>query len=210
MIKLSKFDNFLSDINEILNDYDIKSTGKDYPAKDIAETSLSESQKKEIVSLMRVNHSGEVAAQGLYIGHSIFEKNKENRKSLLHTASEEKNHLEWCERRISELDGNTSILNPIWCLGSVAIGIISSKGKYHRSLGFIEETEKQVSEHLDNHLKKIPVEDKKTITILEKMKSEEEMHGLKANEQGAQEVSKQTKKIMELVSEIMKKTSYLI
>ena len=100
MIKLSKLDNFLSDINEILNDYDIKSTGKDYPAKDIAETSLSESQKKEIVSLMRVNHSGEVAAQGLYIGHSIFEKNKENRRSLLHTASEEKNHLEWCERRI--------------------------------------------------------------------------------------------------------------
>ena len=77
-------------------------------------------------------------------------------------------------------------------------------------MGFIEETEKQVSEHLDNHLKKIPVEDKKTITILEKMKSEEEMHGLKANEQGAQKVSKQTKKIMELVSEIMKKTSYLI
>ena len=37
-------------------------------------------------------------------------------------AAEENDHLDWCERRIHELGGRTSLLNPLWYAGSFAIG----------------------------------------------------------------------------------------
>ena len=69
---------------------------------------------------MRVNHAGEVSAQGLYIGHAILAKTNDQKEMMLRMASEEKDHLEWCEKRIKELKGNTSIFNPVWFSGSIA------------------------------------------------------------------------------------------
>ena len=158
--------------------FNIKSSGRVYPATDIEETKeMSYSEKKLVNNLMRVNHSGEVAAQGLYIGHAILAKTDQQKEMMLNMASEEKDHLEWCEKRIDELKGNTSILNPIWFSGSIVIGMISSISKDKNALGFIEETEKQVAKHLDTHLEKIPKTDNKTYKILKKMKSDEEHHG---------------------------------
>ena len=124
--------------------------------------------------------------------------------------NEEIDHLDWCEKRINELGGKTSIFNPLWFTGSVAIGMLSSIRNNEQALGFIEETEKQVAEHLESHIKKIPITDNKTHSILKKMKSDEEQHGKTANNHGASELPKNIKKIMGITANIMKFISYRI
>jgi len=58
---------------------------------------------------MRVNHSGEICAQALYRGQLLFNKDKFIEKNLQKAASEEIDHLAWCEERIDELNGKTSL-----------------------------------------------------------------------------------------------------
>jgi ubiquinone biosynthesis monooxygenase Coq7 len=188
--------------------FNVKSSGREYPAKNMKETIHSNSEKKLVTNLMRVNHSGEVAAQGLYIGHALVAKTEEQKKMMLNMAAEEKDHLKWCEKRINELNGRTSILNPLWFAGSVVIGMLSSVSNDKNGLGFIEETEKQVANHLDSHINKIPDNDKKTYKILKKMKTDEENHAKEAHKSGANKMPLTIKKLMKITANIMKFTSY--
>tara|TARA_X000000368_G_C23020710_1_gene707836 strand:+ start:587 stop:1228 length:642 start_codon:yes stop_codon:yes gene_type:complete len=212
MRKYTNTDNFLIKSNNILDMlFNIKSSGRPYPANDIDESdAMTKSDKKLVNNLMRVNHAGEVAAQGLYIGHAILAKTSEQKEMMLSIASEEKDHLEWCEKRIKELNGHTSVFNPLWFSGSIAIGMLSSITNDKNALGFVEETEKQVAEHLNSHIEKLPKTDNKTYTILEKMRSDEEHHGETAHNNGASEISFNLKKIMEATANIMKFFSYRI
>ena len=208
--KYTKTDKILIKSNEILNMlFNIQSSGRENPANNINEVvDMKESDSKLVSSLMRVNHSGEVAAQGLYIGHAILSKTKTQEEMMLNMASEEKDHLEWCEQRLKELNSRTSIFNPLWFSGSIAIGMLSSISNDKSALGFIEETEKQVAEHLESHIKKIPKKEIKTHSILKKMKSDEEHHGETAQKNGASELPLRLKKVMEITSNIMKFASY--
>ena len=70
---------------------------------------------------MRVNHSGEVAAQALYQGQALTTRQPEVAQTLRHAAAEETDHLAWCEQRLRELNGRTSLLNPLWYAGSWAM-----------------------------------------------------------------------------------------
>ena len=205
-------DKVLIKTNNILSIlFNIKSSGRISPSDLVEETEkLQRSDAKLVSNLMRVNHAGEVAAQGLYIGHAILAKTEDQKKMMLKMASEEKDHLDWCEQRILELNGRPSIFNPLWFSGSIAIGMLSSMSNDKNALSFIEETEKQVAEHLESHIKKIPITDNKTHSILKKMKSDEEQHGKTANNHGASELPKNIKKLMGITANIMKFISYRI
>ena len=170
MKEYTDIDRLLIKSNDILNTiFNIKRSGRKYPAANIEESEImTDSNARLVNNLMRVNHAGEVAAQGLYIGHALLAKTEDQKKMMLQMASEEKDHLDWCEKRIKELNGNTSIFNPLWFSGSIAIGMLSSISNDRNALGFIEETEKQVAEHLESHISKIPKNDKKTQSILKK------------------------------------------
>ena len=74
--------------------------------------------------MMRVNLAGEVAAQALYRGQAMVCKDQEIKKHLIEAGEEETDHLIWCKRRLDELDGRSSVFNPIWYAGSFAIGAI--------------------------------------------------------------------------------------
>ena len=211
MRKFTHKDNLIIRSNEMLNIlFNIQSSGREYPAKDISEYELTESEKDHVTNIMRVNHSGEVAAQGLYIGHALLAKTQNQKKMMLNMASEEKDHLEWCDQRIKELNGNTSIFNPVWFSGSIAIGMLSSMTNDKNALGFIEETEKQVAEHLESNINKIPKKDNKTYSILKKMKSDEEHHGETARASGSSKLSNNLKTIMKITAGFMKFASYKI
>ena len=159
---------------------------------------------------MRVNHSGEVCAQALYRGQLFFNKNKEIHKQLEKAANEELDHLSWCQSRIKELDGHTSYLNVFLYAGSFAIGSIASIIDEKYNLGFLSETEKQVSSHLEDHLSKISAKDKKTIAIIKQMKKDEEMHEAEAKIMGARELPDSVQKIMKFTSKIMTSATFRI
>ena len=211
----------MSILNNIVNELDIalrtladKKTGTDrkYPPEPIEKNSeeLSKKEKDLSIQMMRINHAGEVAAQALYRGQAFVCKDPEIKKHLIHAGEEETDHLVWCKRRLDELGGKSSILNPIWYAGSFAIGAVFGAMGEKTSLGFVEETEKQVVIHLQKHLDKISEKDKETIEILKTMQADEDLHAGQANESGAEELESPTKKFMEVTAKVMTSSSAFI
>ena len=211
----------MSILNNIVNELDIalrtladKKTGTDrkYPPEPIEKNSeeLSKKEKDLSIQMMRINHAGEVAAQALYRGQAFVCKDPEIKKHLIHAGEEETDHLVWCKRRLDELGGKSSILNPIWYAGSFAIGAVFGAMGEKTSLGFVEETEKQVVIHLQKHLDKISEKDKETIELLKTMQADEDLHAGQANESGAEELESPTKKFMEVTAKVMTSSSAYI
>lgn len=178
------------------------------PEDAVDEGELSAQEKDLAGRLMRINHSGEVAAQGLYQGQALTAKLPEVKEKMQRAAQEENDHLDWCEQRIHELGTHTSYLNPLWYFGSVAIGATAGLAGDKWSLGFVAETEHQVVRHLASHLNQISENDHKSRAILQQMKEDEGHHATVALEAGAANLPSPVKKFMAITSKIMTKTVY--
>ncbi len=185
-------------------------TERNNPADEITESDMSEQEQKHVAGLMRVNHCGEVCAQGLYQGQALTARQPEVREKMQQSAAEENDHLAWTASRISQMNSHTSIFNPVFYLGSVALGAAAGLVGDKWSLGFVAETERQVVKHLDNHLLKLPEQDNKSRAILEVMKTDEMNHATAAIEHGAAELPSNVKTLMEMTSKVMTKTTYWI
>jgi ubiquinone biosynthesis monooxygenase Coq7 len=159
---------------------------------------------------MRVNHAGEVAAQGLYEGQSVFARDDSIKEQMVEAANEELDHLNWCRERIEELNEKPSKLGPIWYSGSLIIGSLAGFIGDKWSLGFIEETERQVSNHLDKHLELLPKQDQRSRKIVTQMRLEEEQHQANAKKAGAEKLPKFIRVLMKITSKVMTKTAYHI
>jgi len=169
---------------------------------------LAPDQAARSVRLMRVNHAGEVAAQALYQGQALTARNPEIAAAMQKAAAEETDHLAWCERRLAELGGRTSVLNPVWYAGSFAIGAIAGTFGDRVSLGFVAETEKQVESHLHDHLERLPAGDARSRAILEQMQHDEIEHGAKASSLGAAALPALLQSAMRLSSRLMTRSSF--
>ena len=180
------------------------------PAENLADTELSDAERRHAAGLMRVNHAGEVCAQALYQGQAATAKLANVRKKMEKAADEEIDHLAWCDERLRQLQSRPSLFNPLWYglsfgLGATA-GLVSDKA----SLGFVAATEEQVGDHMRDHLKHLPQEDHKSRAIVKTMLREEELHGQNALRAGGYRFPKPVKKLMRLTSKLMTATSYRI
>ncbi|MGH8454096.1 MAG: 2-polyprenyl-3-methyl-6-methoxy-1,4-benzoquinone monooxygenase [Nevskiales bacterium] len=180
------------------------------PAAQVSESPLSEAERHHAAGLMRVNHAGEIAAQALYEGQALTARNPAVRAQLKRAAAEEQDHLAWCTERIHELGEQPSWLAPVWYAGSFAIGAAAGLLGDKLNLGFVAETEKQVVEHLDGHLDKLPQGDDKSRAILEQMKTDETRHGSEAMQAGGAVLPGPVQRLMKLASRVMTKTAYWI
>jgi 3-demethoxyubiquinol 3-hydroxylase len=175
-----------------------------------AEAELTEAVRASSARLMRVNHSGEVAAQALYQGQALTAREPHIRAAMRESAAEEMDHLAWCEQRLRELKGRTSILNPLWYLGSFAIGAIAGALGDRTSLGFIAETEKQVESHLREHLELLSPADMRSRAIVEQMRHEEIQHGAKAASMGGKPLPFPVALAMRATSRLMTRGSFWV
>jgi ubiquinone biosynthesis monooxygenase Coq7 len=157
---------------------------------------------------MRVNHAGEVAAQGLYHGQALIERNADLRRWLEQAAREEGDHLAWCRERLDELGSRPSLLNPLWYAGALGLGLAASLVGSRWSLGFVTETERQVESHLNDHLGRLPREDQRSRAILEQMRSDEVRHGAAARAAGGIDLPAPVRGLMRLASRVMTRTAY--
>jgi 3-demethoxyubiquinol 3-hydroxylase len=171
---------------------------------------LTETQRRESAALMRVNHSGEIAAQALYHGQALVSQSGATRDMLLKAAREEADHLAWCETRLRELDSRPSLLNPFWYLGSFAIGALAAVAGDRTSLGFVVETERQVEGHLDEHLTRLPSGDARSRAILNVMRTDEIAHGVAAKAAGASELPAPVRVLMRHAARVMTTAAYWI
>jgi ubiquinone biosynthesis monooxygenase Coq7 len=157
---------------------------------------------------MRVNHAGEVAAQALYRGQALTARDAAVSSAMVKAAAEEMDHLAWCQQRLRALSSDTSLLNPLWYVGSFLIGAAAGAVGDQNSLGFIAETERQVESHLREHLQRLPAADESSRAILEQMTHDEMQHGAAAASLGGRELPFLLRKAMRLTAAIMTRTSY--
>lgn len=172
------------------------------------EAATPEDARRESANLMRVNHAGEVAAQGLYHGQALTARNQDTRRHLLAAAEDEQSHLAWCESRLQELGDHPSRLRPFWYGASYAMGAAAGLFGDRWSLGFVAETERQVSEHLDEHLQRLPADDAASRAVLQRMRADEQRHGEEALQRGGAELPQPVRGLMRLVAKVMKAGAY--
>jgi ubiquinone biosynthesis monooxygenase Coq7 len=171
---------------------------------------LTETERRHVAGLMRVNHAGEIAAQALYQGQALFARSPATRDFMIRAAGEEGDHLAWCEQRLRELGERTSLLNPLWYAGAFAIGAAAAAASDALSLGFVTETERQVEGHLAEHLSRLPAADQRSRLILETMQRDESAHADAARGAGAAELPGPVRELMRLTAKLMTRTAYWI
>lgn len=169
---------------------------------------LTDAQRKHAAGLMRVNHVGEICAQALYRGQALFCGDAPIKKLLLKAANEEVDHLVWCRQRLTELDSRPSLLNPLWYAGSLTLGVAASRAGVARNLGFMAETERQVEQHLDQHLSDLPANDERSRTIVRQMRDDEIEHRTTAENNGATKLAAPVRVAMRVMSKVMTTTAY--
>ncbi|MEO8161518.1 MAG: 2-polyprenyl-3-methyl-6-methoxy-1,4-benzoquinone monooxygenase [Arenimonas sp.] len=169
---------------------------------------MAEASRRHAAGLMRINHTGEVCAQALYVGQAAVARDESTRAQLLAAAQEESDHLAWCSERLRELDSRPSLFNPLWYAGSYAIGLAAGLRGDGWNLGFVVETERQVEAHLGEHLRRLPPEDLRSRAILEVMKEDEARHAEQAQAAGARSLPPPIPRVMALASAIMKAVAY--
>jgi 3-demethoxyubiquinol 3-hydroxylase len=180
------------------------------PGRELPEADLDDVSRRHAAGLMRVNHCGEVCAQALYQGQALASENDRLKGALRTAAREEEDHLAWTETRIKELGGRTSLLNPLWYVGSLAIGFAAGKAGDAWNLGFLKETERQVERHLEGHLGRLELDDTRTRAIVAQMKADEAGHAQMAARLGARELPFPVKRAMAAVAKVMTTLSYRI
>ena len=210
--RLTPIDRLLAGLNNALRTVAAPAgrPARQNPAADINDADLDDAQKAHVAGLMRINHAGEVAAQGLYQGHAVVARDPAIADQMQRAADEEFDHLAWCGQRLAELDAGPSLFSPVWYAGAFAIGAASGILGDRWSLGFIAETERQVCAHLTSHLDRLPDDDAKTRAIVEMMRDEEEEHGENAIDAGAAELPRPVKRLMQLTAKAMTKTAYWV
>jgi 3-demethoxyubiquinol 3-hydroxylase len=182
-------------------------SSREPPAAPEAET-MSAAERSRSARLMRINHAGEVAAQALYRGQALCARDPGVAAAMRHAAAEEADHLAWCELRLRELNGRTSVLNPLWYAGSLGIGALAGALGSSANLGFVAETERQVEAHLRGHMQRLDEADKRSRAILEQMSHDEIQHGARAVSMGGTELPGPVRAAMRLTARLMTEGSY--
>lgn len=180
------------------------------PAADLADIGLADAARRHAAGLMRINHTGEVCAQALYVGQAAVARDPATRAHLLQAAQEETDHLAWCADRLHELASRPSLLNPLWYAGSFAIGALAGLRGDGWNLGFVVETERQVEAHLAEHLQSLPEGDARSRAILAVMQADEARHADAALAAGARVLPAPIPALMAGMSKVMKAVAYRV
>lgn len=183
---------------------------RESPEQAQPDSELDESQARHVAGLMRINHTGEVCAQALYRGQAATARLGEVRETMEEAAAEEIDHLVWCEQRLDALGSRPSLFNPLWYGMSFGLGAVAGLAGDRWSLGFVAETEKQVCEHLEDHLQKLPEDDHKSRAILKQMLIDEEKHGTAAKQAGGADLPEPVRAAMTAMAGVMKQVTYRI
>ncbi|MBT4803943.1 MAG: 2-polyprenyl-3-methyl-6-methoxy-1,4-benzoquinone monooxygenase [Legionellales bacterium] len=176
---------------------------RDYPVIS-SESNLTAAEVKQSIGLMRVNNVGEVCAQALYQGQALASTNIDLALKLQEASDEEIDHLAWTEQRLNELGGRLSYLNLFWYTGSFSLGYIAGVMGDKWSLGFLAETEYQVTYHLEDYMQKLPDADKRSYEVMQAMRDDEIKHAEMAIESGGVELPVWAKSAMQVTASIMK------
>jgi ubiquinone biosynthesis monooxygenase Coq7 len=203
---IAEFDRGLRSINGVSR----MSRPLPVPPASVEPVELTDEERAHAAGLMRVNHVGEVCAQALYQAQKLATRSPALKQAFEHAAREEEDHLAWTYKRLEALDSRPSLLNPLWYAGALAIGFAAGRLGDRVSLGFMAETERQVEQHLDSHLDKLPDADRESRAIVEQMRTDEVAHAKAATDAGGIELPFPVRALMRAASKVMTRTAYYL
>ena len=207
----SRTDHLLAVVDQALNLDNLNAAvARANPAQTLTSPEPTAHDRRLVAGLMRINHTGEVCAQALYLGQAAVAESADTRAHLLQSAREEHDHLVWCDARLREIDARPSLLNPLWFAGSFAIGAGAALIGDRESLGFVVETERQVEAHLGEHLETLPAGDERSRAVVREMQADEARHGQAAKDAGARELPAPVPRLMALTAAVMKALAYRV
>ncbi len=177
------------------------------PAKPGSSKALTPAERRSAGELMRVNHVGEVCAQAMYQAQALTARTPEMRSKMMEAWREEGDHLSWTRQRLDQLGARPSLLNPLWYAGAFSFGLIAGRVGDATSLGFVVETERQVEQHLQGHLERLPQADLESRAIVEQMKADENHHAQMASAAGARSLPWPVKLAMRGAAKVMTGTA---
>ena len=197
----------LSGVDRASRPYPSAPTGAGKPAAEPAQA-LEPEDRRAAGALMRVNHVGEVCAQALYTAQALTTRSPELRRRFEHAAREETDHLAWTGQRLRELGARPSLLNPVWYAGAFGLGLLAGRASDATSLGFVVETERQVEQHLESHLDRLPAGDRVSRAIVQQMKEDEAGHAAAAEQAGAAALPAPIRWAMRAAAKVMTTTAH--
>ena len=210
---LTFIDNVLSTADSALRTvFGAHQAARPRPMPDPGESSdLQGTERRQAAALMRVNHVGEVCAQALYTGQALATRNPDLKAHFEAAARDENDHLAWTQQRLQELGDRTSLLNPLWYAGALGLGLVAGRlGGDRVSLGFVVETERQVEQHLESHLDRLPARDAASRAIVQQMKYDEARHALDAEAAGGGPMPAPVRWAMRAAAKVMTTTAHYI
>jgi 3-demethoxyubiquinol 3-hydroxylase len=212
MRKLTRFDHLANEFERGLRILNAPATlqQRPSPAAEVASDALTETERKHAAGLMRVNHAGEIAAQALYFGHAAGVSDPQTKAHMIEAASEEADHLAWCDERLQQLQSRPSWLGPVWYTGAYAMGFVAGKVSKVSALSFVAETEAQVEAHLKHHEAVLPEADHASLAIVRQMRAEERAHGDAALQRGGEAVGALQRWLMAKTADVMRWAAYRI
>ena len=210
--RYSFFDRLIGEADKVLRTLarDAAVANRPSPSSALPEAGLSVEEQRQISGFMRINHTGEVCAQALYHGQALTARLPTVRQDMERAAREEVDHLAWCQQRLDELGASPSVLNPLFYAASFSIGALAGMAGDKWSLGFVAETERQVCEHLQGHLTRLPLNDLRTRAVLAQMHQDEAEHRDMALQAGAATLPEPVQKAMQAMSVVMTGTTYYL
>jgi 3-demethoxyubiquinol 3-hydroxylase len=204
-------DRFLSSIDNALRTLSGAShASRPCPRPDQPGTPLGAAQRRLSGALMRVNQVGEVCAQAMYNAQALVTRSPEVRRQLEAASREESDHLAWTQQRLAELGAHTSLLNPLWYAGAFGIGLLAGRAGDAVSLGFVVETERQVEQHLQGHLERLPLDDAASRAIVRQMQADEARHAAQAEAAGGAQLPDAARLAMRLAASVMTRTAHFV
>ena len=84
------------------------------------------SYKKTINEMLRVDHSGEVAARKIYDGQLLILSKKPEASEIKEMRDQEQEHLDTFENLLNELEIRPSLLTPLWNTAGFSLGVVSA------------------------------------------------------------------------------------
>ena len=78
------------------------------------------------------------------------------------------------------------------------------------SLGFVVETERQVEQHLESHLERLPAADAASRAIVDQMRVDEAAHGDAARAAGGVDLPAPVRAAMRLAARVMTATAHYV
>ena len=135
-----------------------------------------DTNKKNLDSILRVDHAGETAAAKIYDGQLAILKNTPVGPTIQHMKDQEEEHLDTFNRLLVENDTRPTALLPLWNVMGYGLGVASALMGEKAAMACTIAVEEVIGEHYAKQAETLDKKDDKLKSTLEKFRDDELDH----------------------------------